>query len=494
MVTPLLRLTVCIVGNLPDEVETLLAGVPLRLAGAFDRGEGLIEANVEALAADPLEALPECDLAVIALSDAGLHSYLARQTDLSRRARGLLLLVEGAASLPPSWPLRAGCDAVMIQPVAMRAFARRVEVLLHAGRRLAGVGLLEEDLLRFVDHCRAQGITRVVPSLDPFEPAGYTYPEVDAVFGHGVDARDLVERLTAIGMVRRQLVNRLRVCPSCASPLLNHRQCCPKCSSLDFTSESIIHHFPCGNMDVLESYRRGGKLVCAKCEVQLLQIGLDYEKPTATSRCASCHYIFAEPKVESQCFDCLRVSPPEQTVEVSVFAFTLTDRAAQATATRRITSVDLAALLKDQQTGFTKQYLSHELARELMRFHRHGTPTSLLMVRVNNLNAIQLRQPERTAGYVAEIFAAISAELRPLDVSAAWGPDLLAVLLPQTGLDGAQTVADRLVGRCQGLEHVLDLAEPNLSVSAVTCETDDVRPEDLVESALELLDVPFGDG
>src|SRR5208283_6045339 len=101
--------------------------------------------------------------------------------------------------------------------------------------------------------------------------------------------------------------------------------------------------------------------------------------------------------------------------------------------TNQLVGVDLAVVLRNRATGFySKPYFMHEIAREMNRFKRYRSPFSLLMVRLNNIDDVRIRQPARINEYISSIFTAISHDLRTLDLTCVWGSDLLAVMLPET--------------------------------------------------------------
>jgi diguanylate cyclase (GGDEF)-like protein len=87
-----------------------------------------------------------------------------------------------------------------------------------------------------------------------------------------------------------------------------------------------------------------------------------------------------------------------------------------------------------------------DLRREMAESRRHGTPLSLLVLDVDSLRTVNDEQ-----GYDAGDRLLLSAaemlltRLRISDIAARIGDDDFAVILPQTPLSGARTLARRIV-------------------------------------------------
>jgi diguanylate cyclase (GGDEF)-like protein len=100
----------------------------------------------------------------------------------------------------------------------------------------------------------------------------------------------------------------------------------------------------------------------------------------------------------------------------------------------------------EPKTGlFNMRHFSAALEQELRRAERFERPLSLLMIDVDHL-----REINNTLGHVVGdrclqiVAASLRAATRDYDVSARFGGDEFCVLLPETGEDGALTVAERV--------------------------------------------------
>jgi diguanylate cyclase (GGDEF)-like protein len=87
-----------------------------------------------------------------------------------------------------------------------------------------------------------------------------------------------------------------------------------------------------------------------------------------------------------------------------------------------------------------------DLRREMAESRRHGTPLSLLVLDVDDLHQVNTDQGydagDRLLLSVAEL---LLTRLRVSDIAARIGDDDFAVILPQTPLEGARTLANRIV-------------------------------------------------
>ncbi len=106
----------------------------------------------------------------------------------------------------------------------------------------------------------------------------------------------------------------------------------------------------------------------------------------------------------------------------------------------------VAASRIEPKTGlFNMKHLNSVLETELQRAGRFGYPVSLLMIDVDHLRRIN-----GTHGHLAgdrallQVTEAVLGATREYDIAARFGGDEFCVLLPHTGLDGAQIVAERI--------------------------------------------------
>jgi diguanylate cyclase (GGDEF)-like protein len=100
----------------------------------------------------------------------------------------------------------------------------------------------------------------------------------------------------------------------------------------------------------------------------------------------------------------------------------------------------------DELTGLANHRRFHEvLAHEVVRMRRSGRPTSLALIDIDDFKTMNDTFGHRHGDMVLELVADVIGDAcRTTDVPARYGGDELAVILPETALDGASTIAENL--------------------------------------------------
>lgn len=466
------RLHVLIIGTCAEDCR--------EVAGLLHGDLYETEQSVVSRAGTVVAAESAADIHIICLP----HDFHAiRDSDdytLPSSAKPLLYITFDNTAKTRLWCFRHGAHDVQLQPLSAPELQYSIERIIarDCGRFEKHVG--EKIMLAFLTTMMRKNIQHIEPVLDTAMPYGYFYPEVAKAFGRTPCDMDFLEKMAGEGVLSRTVVNRLRICPLCAEMAINYREVCPHCHALDFIDTEVIHHFSCGHVGPLESFRQGAELVCPKCRKTLRHIGLDYEKPSQHTACNECGLIFSEPRVEAQCLRCSYVCDPNQTLIKNIYRYELGSLAQQAVNEQQIRGLNLSTLLKNKQTGiYSRQFLEHEAKKEMFRSSRTGNPFCLLMIRVDDFEHIRTQHAGKAAEFVTSIFNSISKNLRILDVTCVWDTDLLAILLPETGGEGGKTVAARMNANVLGLEYLYSIHEPGITISLVAWEKKYTAPEEM---------------
>jgi diguanylate cyclase (GGDEF)-like protein len=117
---------------------------------------------------------------------------------------------------------------------------------------------------------------------------------------------------------------------------------------------------------------------------------------------------------------------------------------------------------RDSLTGLPNyRHFTAALEQELRRSQRTGRPFAVLMLDLNRLKVVNDMFGHLTGNRaLCRVADAINAVCRSVDVPARFGGDEFAVILPETGGPGAQTLARRITERLAA-----DAESPPLSVS-----------------------------
>jgi len=347
--------------------------------------------------------------------------------------------------------LRKGVDDFIAKPFEREELVARVEALIRRaserGRRPAPV-LTPDDRrrLQILRNALRDGPESLVPDYDIRTASGYAYPAAGASPDEDGprDPIEDLEHLHSRGYLERAFHDVVLTCPYCEHHNIHLREVCPACGSADLRPVEMIHHYRCAFVGPLDSFRRGNKLVCPKCRVQLRHIGLEYEKPTDTVQCGSCDRGFQEPDVAARCRGCRRPFPPEQAERRRVFAYALTAAGRFAAEVGSFIESPGGPDFTEEETEvyrpeFFRELVSHEVGRGISLGH----PTALLRIGVRGLDKlVEARGPVAGRRVLQAIVRHVRGVVRRVDKIGRMRPADFVVLIP-----GADTRTVVAVGR-----------------------------------------------
>jgi two-component system cell cycle response regulator len=110
----------------------------------------------------------------------------------------------------------------------------------------------------------------------------------------------------------------------------------------------------------------------------------------------------------------------------------------------------------DPLTGlFNRRYFEYQLAQELERSRRRGDPVSLVLMDLDFFKRINDRYGHGVGDEVLKaVGTVLRRELRRLDVSARWGGEEFAAIMPNTGASGVKVVCQRILRAVRTYEGV----------------------------------------
>jgi diguanylate cyclase (GGDEF)-like protein len=122
--------------------------------------------------------------------------------------------------------------------------------------------------------------------------------------------------------------------------------------------------------------------------------------------------------------------------------------------------------LSDPDTDvYNQRYLAQALKREVRRAGRFGQELSLVMIGVDNLDALrQAHDGLAGSAVVADVAVALAQQVRSFDILTTYRKDRFVLMLPQTGRAGAIEAAERMRGAIES--HVFpSVGEGGVTVS-----------------------------
>ena len=121
----------------------------------------------------------------------------------------------------------------------------------------------------------------------------------------------------------------------------------------------------------------------------------------------------------------------------------------------------------DGLTGMLNHRMFYEILEiELRRTQRYGSGLSVIMIDIDNLKPINDNYGHRAGDMaIKQVARRISACIRQIDIAARYGGDEFSVILPNTSLDDAVVVAERMINMTTGTPMLWEQHRIPLSIS-----------------------------
>ena len=152
------------------------------------------------------------------------------------------------------------------------------------------------------------------------------YPDIS----NNDEWRETLAELEAGEYVERRVYDRIIKCPNCASTNVRSRYHCPACKSFNLEKTRIIQHTLCGYTGSEIEFRRDGRLVCPRCENELMKLRVDYLLLGWSFECLECRKRTANPIVRHKCSVCKYEFSSSESEYVPVYSYVLTEKGKKA--------------------------------------------------------------------------------------------------------------------------------------------------------------------
>jgi hypothetical protein len=142
--------------------------------------------------------------------------------------------------------------------------------------------------------------TIVAPEITPTDEV--QYPQLASVVRlNASDTLELLSQMVQAGVLVADLADKAPACPECGSHQVSTRYVCPKCYSYDVSRSFLYEHLKCGKVASDDAFRKGGQLICPKCQAVLHSFGVEYRAVGAWYKCGNCNESFSAPVHQHFC-------------------------------------------------------------------------------------------------------------------------------------------------------------------------------------------------
>lgn len=154
----------------------------------------------------------------------------------------------------------------------------------------------------------------------------------------------------------------------------------------------------------------------------------------------------------------------------------------------RATEFQLMSITDSLTSMPNRRYLEERLAEELNRSKRYDYPMSFLMIDIDDFKAYNDMNGHQAGDLALQITAhCLKAALRSADVASRYGGEEFCILLPQTGMTEAATIADRIRQRVNTTHYPHGKTQPlgrvTISVGVATFSTILNTSENIIAAA-----------
>jgi transcription elongation factor Elf1/ATP-dependent Clp protease adapter protein ClpS len=176
---------------------------------------------------------------------------------------------------------------------------------------------------------------------------GFMYPVADEIVGDSHRTEKFLQKLFEGSVLERKLYDKIIYCPSCNSANVSTHYTCPHCKSFDVKKSALIEHIKCGYIDTEDHFQKDGKLVCPRCNKELINPDLDYHRAGVWCTCNQCAKSFDIPVPAHFCRECKENFSFDDAICKDVYSYSLTPEAAKEANLSCVLTVPIIEFLED---------------------------------------------------------------------------------------------------------------------------------------------------
>jgi diguanylate cyclase (GGDEF)-like protein len=272
-------------------------------------------------------------------------------------------------------------------------------------------------LLRFME---SRENYRLTPLMDHCARLGYTYPLVTALLNDTeADELDLVDELAEAFLLSRTLLDKINLCPFCGYVQVNVREICPKCQSLNIQEEPINRDFGCSD----------------------------------------CGNHFPSPAVDCLCFRCGKQFTMETALNKKIYEYAISSDGIRAAKEGNLPTASLMKVIRKETGYYAFDIFKEMYQQEVKRCFRYKYTSTLIRFDIKNVKQIidqlGINQAQKVWKDIATVF---NDNLRDTDILTDYRVNENLVILPNTNLDGAKAMIERMKSQIDILvKQTLDL-------------------------------------
>ncbi|MFO0913055.1 MAG: hypothetical protein U0795_08865 [Pirellulales bacterium] len=123
-----------------------------------------------------------------------------------------------------------------------------------------------------------------------------------------------------LGVLEPYFLDYVMVCPECEG-LITWRRGCTHCGGAQVQCQQLIHHYACAHVGPVSTFEQATGLVCPKCRIGNLVIGVDFEYQNGEFVCDGCNWTDSHLEDVAHCLRCHLRFPGQQAVEKELLGY-----------------------------------------------------------------------------------------------------------------------------------------------------------------------------